>query len=870
MSKKNEKIFVQIASYRDPELPKTLRDCLDKAAKPENLVFSICWQHDETENLDEFKNDKRFKIIDIDYKLSKGVCWARNLLQKQYDNEAYTLQLDSHHRFVKDWDIELIAILKQLQKENGSKKPLITGYLPSYDPKDDPGSRVMEPWKLDFDRFLPEGAVFLKPSSIYAHHELKMPFEARFYGAHFAFTIGDFAKEVPHDPEYYFLGEEISISARAYTWGYDLFHLHKVLIWHEYGRDNKRKQWDDDKNWPVRDSFSHARNRKLFGIDGEVCDIDFGPYGFGPVRTLADYENYAGIDFKRRRVHRHTYDLHIGPPPFVTKELWGNQWISKFKYCIDLRIEDFPENDYEAWVVAFKDDKGQEIARLDANKIEVSELLNSARNDNGWIKLWREFDTETLPYSYVIWPYSASLGWVRRIENTIPCPPKRIAAKKDPVSLWADYGRKQKPFKFNSDPNKRKIFLHLPAYRDPELIPTINDAIKNAKFPNRLVFGICRQFNPEDGFDNLDSFKDDKRFKIIDIPYQEAKGLAFARYQINTMLENEEYLLQLDSHHRFAKNWDETLIKMHDGLKKDGVEKPILGGYLPSYDPKNDPDGRAMEPWQSIFSCFYPFGTIFIRPMSFIDKSVLKKPVPARFLSGHFSFADNHWGKTIKHDSDIYFSGEEINLTVRSYTHGYDIFHPHKVVIWHSTMREERNGILLWDDQHKRGEDWGSAQANARAKIRQLLRAEYGGYDLTGYDLGSERSLHDYEKFAGVCFKERSVQEYTANHGIPPNPQMSEEEWEKSLKKSFYYLVDITQSMLPGKDYDNLLISFDDEEGQPINQKWINGPDLEKFMNGEAVIHYEEFFLTPKMPSKVVYWPYSSVRGWVDRVETRI
>jgi hypothetical protein len=42
MSKKNEKIFIQIAAYRDPELLKTLRDCIDKAEKPNNLVSIYC------------------------------------------------------------------------------------------------------------------------------------------------------------------------------------------------------------------------------------------------------------------------------------------------------------------------------------------------------------------------------------------------------------------------------------------------------------------------------------------------------------------------------------------------------------------------------------------------------------------------------------------------------------------------------------------------------------------------------------------------------------------------------------------------------------------------------------------------------------
>ena len=30
---------------------------------------------------------------------------------------------------------------------------------------------------------------------------------------------------------------------------------------------------------------------------------------------------------------------------------------------------------------------------------------------------------------------------------------------------------------------KETILLHLPAYRDPELIPTIKSALENAKYP---------------------------------------------------------------------------------------------------------------------------------------------------------------------------------------------------------------------------------------------------------------------------------------------------------------------------------------------------------------------------------------------------
>ena len=155
---KNGKIFIQIASYRDPELINTLDDCIDKADKPEKLVFGICWQHsdeDEWDNIDKYKDDKRFKIVDVNYKDSKGACWARNTLQQEYTNEEYTLQLDSHHRFIEGWDTELIKMLKGLQKK-GHKKPLLTSYISSYNPENDPEGRVKVPWLMNFDRFIPE------------------------------------------------------------------------------------------------------------------------------------------------------------------------------------------------------------------------------------------------------------------------------------------------------------------------------------------------------------------------------------------------------------------------------------------------------------------------------------------------------------------------------------------------------------------------------------------------------------------------------------------------------------------------------------------------------------------------------------------
>ena len=68
---KTDTIFIQIASYRDPELLPTLKDLFDKATYPDNLRVCVAWQHDlndEWDTVGEFANDSRVKVLDINYK----------------------------------------------------------------------------------------------------------------------------------------------------------------------------------------------------------------------------------------------------------------------------------------------------------------------------------------------------------------------------------------------------------------------------------------------------------------------------------------------------------------------------------------------------------------------------------------------------------------------------------------------------------------------------------------------------------------------------------------------------------------------------------------------------------------------------------
>ena len=413
------KIFVQIASYRDPQLIPTIENMLENAKKPKNLRFGIARQfhpEDGFDDLSKYSKDKRFRILDIPYSESKGVCWARNLTQQLYEGEEYTLQIDSHMRFEKNWDDEMIKMIKQLQKK-GHKKPLLTGYVSSFDPDNDPSARIREPWRMVFDRFTPEGVVFFLPETIPGWREMKEPIPARFYSAHYCFTLGQFSTEVQHDPEFYFHGEEISITVRAYTHGYDLFHPHKVLIWHEYTRKGRTKQWDDDKEWHLRNTACHIKNRQLLGVDGETFDGDYSQW-FGTERTVQDYEKYAGIRFETRGIQQETIDKKYPPNTynFKTEDEWKKSFSTIFKHCIDVGYNSVPEKDYEYWVVAFHNDKDETLYRRDA---DINEINGFFVDPDGYCKIWREFNTTQKPTYWVVWPYSKSKGWCDRLTGRL-------------------------------------------------------------------------------------------------------------------------------------------------------------------------------------------------------------------------------------------------------------------------------------------------------------------------------------------------------------------------------------------------------------------------------------------------------------------
>jgi hypothetical protein len=420
---KEDKIFVQIASYRDPELIPTIKDCIAKAKYPERLTFGICWQHsteDEWDNLDEFKDNPSFTIMDVPWNESKGLCWARHHIQKMWKGEKYTMQLDSHHRFLQDWD----EILIEMMDMTGSPKPIITAYAGMYNPKENKFLNE-EPYHMVPDKFTPGGTILFYPQAIPNWQELKKPIPARFVSGHFFFTLGIHCEEYKYDPNIYFAGDEISLSIRSYTLGYDLFHPHYTVIWHEYTREGRTKHWTDfnnetkgaglvEKPWWEMDNESKRRLRHM--LQEEDNEINLEEYGLGSFRSHYSYQNYAGIYFRTKKLHP---DAKAGKFPPTLQD--GDSMTWAFDQVIDHKIlldwtSRWPELKsqtrctctFDFLYLGVESQDGEVLFRQD---LTDPEFLNGTNTT-----YIADFSSVKAPYKFVVWPHQRDKDWLERID----------------------------------------------------------------------------------------------------------------------------------------------------------------------------------------------------------------------------------------------------------------------------------------------------------------------------------------------------------------------------------------------------------------------------------------------------------------------
>jgi len=274
----------------------------------------------------------------------------------------------------------------------------------------------------------------------------------------------------------------------------------------------------------------------------------------------------------------------------------------------------------------------------------------------------------------------------------------------------------------------KTIYLSISSYRDRDCPYTLKSAFQNAKYPERLSVGIVQQncnvqncmtgtgwaekrrWVPQDGpdVDCVEKFCElnpqicERQIRILRLGEAESYGPFFSRFLNSKLYRGENFYVQIDAHTSFRQDWDDTLLRQM--MKTPSYPYSVISNYPPSGEVANAPFWPAFESFSqertpsALCGATFEKGfgghhTVRLRETSrkFLDSSQPMRPRHSCFVAAGFFIAHGSYINHIKQDYGMpyLFMGEEIALTIRFWTHGYDVYGPSVNVLKHFYTRKE-------------------------------------------------------------------------------------------------------------------------------------------------------------------------------------
>lgn len=288
------------------------------------------------------------------------------------------------------------------------------------------------------------------------------------------------------------------------------------------------------------------------------------------------------------------------------------------------------------------------------------------------------------------------------------------------------------------------IFCSVASYRDLQCPLTVMDMIKKAKNPEKLVICICQQNANEDVDCYNDKDYSPATIKFLRLTDRDARGPCWARYLIQQEWRGEQYFLQIDSHMRFAQDWDEKCLND----LKDLPLKSCLTNYVSNFNlVAGTPDehnqlrgGLYIVNKETTEDGFFRVNSDFIKSAD--------KPPEGRGWSACFSFSNS----LILHDAPYdpftphLFFGEEMDILARMYTRGWQVYAPTTPICFTSFDRSYRP--TFWENPEQ-------APCEYLSRLRLYYRFGYLKdipeklkIGLNYYNLGKEKT---WQQFLEYC-----------------------------------------------------------------------------------------------------------------------
>ena len=361
--REDESIFMSLGAYRDHLLGETLRQAYKNADNPDKLfvgaVVQNCFGIDVTcrtgvevkgkdergnpitkvsdrdadvNGIEQFCDDPEYskycesgqiRALYVNETESNGPTTARYFASKLWGGETYFMQSDAHLRFAPGWD-RLYA--EEVKAAKSYPKAILSAYPPGFSEEDPPYQGGTTGTRLCTCQF---------STSDVEHHIIRIntgetcgahaaaPTQIAYIAAGFFFARAEFLTDVPFDPflPWCFMGEEIALSLRAWTHGWDIYAPRNNLIAHQYrpGRMGLPKFWENTGRVFGRpgpgfntqlQSISLKRVKYMVGYTDTTTDAlenlghsvvltEFQHYGPGETRTMDEFLKHVNIDIEK-------------------------------------------------------------------------------------------------------------------------------------------------------------------------------------------------------------------------------------------------------------------------------------------------------------------------------------------------------------------------------------------------------------------------------------------------------------------------------------------------------------------------------------------------------------------------------------------
>lgn len=378
--KASGKIFVNLASYRDSECKRTLVDLFLQAKCPENIYVGLVLQlssEDNEANLginfcdrdDSMLCEKcgntasgadfpgetnvtsdccrvaallrsNVTAVRLASTKARGPCYARQLAQSLWREEEFYLQIDSHMRFRKHWDVYLISLYHQCQSIARCAPgiyPVISTYPTGYEISNHNEAEIFSGSKhfmstcdwvqaiCDNDNLLrkPDDvrSTLLVPTYFDSNGMLRQkgrlfasvqdqPVKSKLWAAGFSFCIAKFFLDCASynaAMQDLFFGEEIVTAARLHTHGAPIFTPPEAVVYHLWSRDHRNtcsshlephKAGGNEKQNDACQSRISAQDR----VKSFLFSLSEDDFSVGSVQTISSFETALNVSFSDAKV----------------------------------------------------------------------------------------------------------------------------------------------------------------------------------------------------------------------------------------------------------------------------------------------------------------------------------------------------------------------------------------------------------------------------------------------------------------------------------------------------------------------------------------------------------------------------------------